>query len=214
MEERQPADEIIKGLTTKADKIRALVHANYDRAEISKSLGIGYQQVRHVLLRSWITSGLRRQVKVHRETVTVGRAPKWRAAASWEVLTNAGFRLLGEWTSDPASVLRLEAKAPRVPCVYAFVVDDLVVYVGLSKSGLHTRFEQYRQRHKCERTSVCINDPIASTLAAAKRVKVLVATPEPSEWNGLPVNTAAGLEAGLIERIGPIWNILEGAMKA
>jgi hypothetical protein len=32
-------------------------------------------------------------------------------------------------------------------------------------------------------------------------VKVLVATPEPSEWNGLPVNTAAGLEAGLIERI-------------
>jgi hypothetical protein len=39
-------------------------------------------------------------------------------------------------------------------------------------------------------------------------VKVLVATPEPSEWNGLPVKTAAGLEAGLIERIGPIWNIM------
>jgi hypothetical protein len=57
---------------------------------------------------------------------------------------------------------------------------------------------------------VRINDPIASTPAAAKRVKVLVATPEPSEWNGLPVNTAAGLEAGLIERIGPIWNIMEG----
>jgi excinuclease UvrABC nuclease subunit len=146
--------------------------------------------------------------------VTVDPAPELRAAASWEGLTNAGFRLLGDWTSDPASVLRLEAKAPRSPCVYAFVVDDLVVYVGLSKSGLHTRFEQYRQGHKRERTDSCINDPIASTLAAAKRVKVLVATPEPSEWNGLPVNTAAGLEAGLIERIGPIWNILEGAMKA
>jgi hypothetical protein len=74
------------------------------------------------------------------------------------------------------------------------VVDDLVVYVGLSKSDLHTRFEQYGQGHKRERTSVSINDPIASTLAAAKRVKVLVATPEPSEWNGLPVNTAAGME--------------------
>jgi len=36
--------------------------------------------------------------------------------------------------------------------------------------------------------------PVASTLAAAERVKVLVATPEPSEWNGLPVNTAAGME--------------------
>jgi hypothetical protein len=65
------------------------------------------------------------------------------------------------------------------------VVDDLVVYVGLSKSDLHTRFEQYGQGHKRERTSVSINDPIASTLAAAKRVKVLVATPEPSEWNRL-----------------------------
>jgi hypothetical protein len=72
------------------------------------------------------------------------------------------------------------------------VVDDLVVYVGLSKSGLHTRFEQYRQGYKRERTSVRINDPIASTLAAAKRVKVLVATLAPSEWNGLPVNTADG----------------------
>ena len=52
MEERQPADEIIKGLAAEADKIRALAHANYDRAEISKSLGIGYQHVRHVLLRA------------------------------------------------------------------------------------------------------------------------------------------------------------------
>jgi excinuclease UvrABC nuclease subunit len=97
------------------------------------------------------------------------------------------------------------AKAPRVPGVYAFVVDDVVVYVGLTKSGLHTRFKQYRRGLKRQRTSARINDRIASTLAAAKRVKVLVATPEPTEWNGRPFNTAAGLEAGLIERIGPIW---------
>jgi hypothetical protein len=49
-------------------------------------------------------------------------------------------------------------------------------------------------------------------------VKVLVATPEPSEWQELPINTAAGLEAaaapswtsavtGLIEMIRPSWNI-------
>jgi excinuclease UvrABC nuclease subunit len=135
--------------------------------------------------------------------VTVDLAPKSRAATSWEVLTRAGFRLLGEWTRDPESALRLDAKAPPVPGVYAFVVDDVVVYVGLTKSGLHRRFEQYRRGHKRQRTSARINDRIASTLAAAKRV-----TPEPSEWNGLPVNTAAGLEAGLIERIGPIWNIM------
>ena len=38
---------------------------------------------------------------------------------------------------------------------------------------------------------------------------MLIATPAPSTWNGLPVNTAAGLEAGLIRPIGPDWNMLE-----
>jgi hypothetical protein len=38
-------------------------------------------------------------------------------------------------------------------------------------------------------------------------VKVLVATPEPQEWQELPVNTAAGLEVGLIQMIRPAWNI-------
>jgi hypothetical protein len=119
MEERQPADEIIKGLAAEADKIRALAHANYDRAEISKSLGIGYQHVRHVLLRSWITGGLRRQVKVQREPVTVDPALKWRAAASWEVSTNAGFRLLGAISSllrrENNRTSRLQVSLPLPP---------------------------------------------------------------------------------------------------
>jgi hypothetical protein len=80
--------------------------------------------------------------------------------------------------------MRLDAKAPRVPGVYAFVVDDVVVYVGLTKNGLNI-FRAVPPRaqapaHQCTH----LNDRIASTLAAAKRVKVLVATPEPSEWNG------------------------------
>jgi hypothetical protein len=31
--------------------------------------------------------------------------------------------------------------------------------------------------------------------------------PPALEWEGLPVNTAAGLEAGLIDFIRPAWNI-------
>ncbi len=38
------------------------------------------------------------------------------------------------------------------------------------------------------------------------------ARPEPQQWNGLPVNTSAGLEAGLIRLIRPEWNML-GAKK-
>ena len=41
----------------------------------------------------------------------------------------------------------MDAKALTVPGIYAFVVDDVVVYVGLTQSGLKTRFDQYRLRH-------------------------------------------------------------------
>jgi hypothetical protein len=68
-----------------------------------------------LLLRSGITGGLRRQVKVRREPVTVDHAPKSLAATSWGVLTTEGFRLAGEWTRDPESALRLDAEAPAFP---------------------------------------------------------------------------------------------------
>ena len=62
-------------LTTTADKIRALAQANYDHTEISKILGIRYQHVRHVMLRSGLTGGLRREAEAEREPVEVDAAP-------------------------------------------------------------------------------------------------------------------------------------------
>jgi hypothetical protein len=204
---RLPVDQVIQGLQSKADKIRALSSANYDRVEISKFLGIRYQHVRNVLVRSGIAGGLRKEVEVEREAVTVDATPPAREDTSGEVLTDAGFQFLGVWTCDPESIIRLDAKAPVAPGVYAFVVDDVVVYVGLTLSGLKTRFDQYRRGDKSQRTSARINARIFQTLQEGKQVKVLVATPEPSDWQDLPVNTAAGLEAGLIEMIRPSWNI-------
>lgn len=208
METRPAAAEIINGLSSTADKIRALAKADYDRAEIAKILGIRYQHVRHVMLRSGMTGGLRRDAEAEREPIEVDAAPAPREDTSWTVLTGAGFELIGEWTLDPESLLRLDAKAPDSPGVYAFIVDDIVVYVGLTLNGLKTRFDQYRRGHKGQRTSSRINGQISQTLHSGMNVKVLVATPEPMEWNdSLPVNTAAGLEAGLIEMIRPRWNI-------
>jgi hypothetical protein len=207
MSTRLPAAEVIANLSTTADKIRALANANYERTEISKILGIRYQHVRHVMVRSGMLGGLRRDAEAEREPVEVDATPAPREDTSWTVLTDAGFQYIGEWTQDPESLLRLDAKAPSAPGVYAFVVDDTVVYVGLTLNGLKTRFDQYRRGHKRQRTSFRINGRIAETLRAGKKVKVLVATPEPSEWQELPVNTAAGLEVGLIEMIRPSWNI-------
>ena len=205
---RPPAAEITNGLTTTADKIRALAQANYDRTEITKILDIRYQHVRNVMLRSGLAGGLRREVEAEREPVEVDATPAPREDTSSEVLLEGGFQFLGEWTLDPESLIRLDAKAPIAPGVYAFAVDDIVVYVGLTLSGLKTRLDQYRRGHKGQKTSSRINGRISQTLHDGKKVSVLVATPEPSEWqNNLPVNTAAGLEAGLIQMIRPSWNI-------
>jgi hypothetical protein len=206
MNQRRSPEEIVRGLQTTADKIRALANAGYDRTEIAKFLNIRYQHVRNVLVRSGLAGGLRREVEAEREPVEVDAAPAPREDTSWKVLTDAGFQFLGEWTHDPESLLQLDAKASGAPRVYAFVVDDIVVYVGLTLSGLKIRLDQYRRGHKGQKTSSRINGRISQTLHEGKRVKVLVATPEPTEWQELPVNTAAALEAGLIEMIRPAWN--------
>ena len=49
---RQPADDVVDGLTTKADKIRALFRAGYSRSEIAGFVGTRYQHVRNVLVQS------------------------------------------------------------------------------------------------------------------------------------------------------------------
>jgi hypothetical protein len=207
MDTRRPASEVTSGLTTTSDKIRALANAGYDRVEIAKHLGTLYQHVRNVLLRSGIAGGLRREAEAEREPLEVDAAPAAREDTAWTVLTGAGFQFIGEWAPDAESQIRLDAIAPSVPGVYAFIVEDIVVYIGLTLNGLKTRFDQYRRGHKGQKTSSRIKALISETLGAGKHVKVLVATPEPSEWQELPVNTAAGLEAGLIEMIRPAWNI-------
>lgn len=151
------------------------------------------------------------KVEAEREPVLVDAAPASREATSWEVLLRAGFQLLGEWTQEPVSAIKLDAKAPTEPGVYAFVLDDVVAYVGLTNSTLRTCLDQYRRGHAQQRTRARVNKLISNALANGQRVKVLVATPEPDEWHGLPVITAAGLEAGLIHMIRPAWNIVGAA---
>src|SRR5438445_358348 len=200
---RQAVNEVTDGLETKSANIRALAQAGYDRAEIARALGIRYQHVRNVLVRSGNTGGLRRQIEVEREPVTVEAALGLPQAISWEQLLKAGFRLLGEWMLDGQGAIKLGAIAPADPGVYAFAIEEMVVYVGLANSGLKTRFDQYRRGHKGQRTSSRVKGLIINALAGGQQIKVLIAMPGTSVWNGLPVNTAAGLQGGLIRTRRP-----------
>src|ERR1700752_4137830 len=65
---------IQKGLATTADKIRALAHADWDRTEISKILGIRYQRVRNVMLRSDLSGGMQCKAEAECEPVEVDAA--------------------------------------------------------------------------------------------------------------------------------------------
>jgi hypothetical protein len=205
--------EVTTGLQTKSDMIRALARAGYLRTEIASFLGIRYQHVRKVLIDAGITEGIRQQeeVSLEREPVVVEVAAddetNSSAATSWEVLLRAGFHFLGEWRGENED-FQIDAKAPVDAGVYSFVVDDVVKYVGLTQRGLRSRLDGYRRGYERQRTNARVKALIQEALSAGKRVKVLVAVPSAGEWNGLPVNTAAGLEAGLISMIQPPWNIL------
>lgn len=207
MSERAPAGDVIKCLSSTSDKIRALARAGYLRTEISQLLGIRYQHVPKVLVDSGMTEGLKNTVTAERPALVVEDPARRPATTSWEVLLRANFKFVGEWGSGAGDDIQLDAKAPVEPGVYAFVLNEQVVYVGLTQTGLRTRLNHYRLGHERQRTSARVKGLIVAALAAGARIKVLVATPPASEWNGLPVNTAAGLEAGLIQMIRPRWNI-------
>lgn len=91
--------------------------------------------------------------------------------------------------------------------MYAFVVDDIACYVGVTLMTLHTRMGHYCRGNENMRTSQRIKELILDALRGGSVVELLVAIPKPAEWHSMPVNMAAGLDAGLISHILPAWNI-------
>ena len=71
---QQPSKQIVAGLTTKSDKIRALYREGYSRSEIRRILGIRYQHVRNVLVRD---GHLEPQLSRSSRTDDTGPAPRF-----------------------------------------------------------------------------------------------------------------------------------------
>lgn len=207
--DQDPVLATLGQLPTKAEKIRTLARAGYLRGDIARLLDVRYQHVRRVLLDAGITGGMKREVVLERDPIVDEIVLDESAPASTrgQALLDAGFQHVGEWRSLVSGEFELTAPAPKEPGVYAFVVDGEVRYVGLTLATLHRRLMQYRRGHERQRTSARVKGLIAAALAVGQRVEVIVATPAAQTWNGLPVNTSAGLEAGLIRKILPAWNM-------
>src|SRR5271168_1817438 len=123
VQSRAPTDEILRGLETTSDKIRALARAGYLRTEIREILDIRYQHVRKVLVDAGITAGLQRPVEMERSTDVIEVQPEERVQTSPSVLLAAGFQPLGVWQIVDDK-LELSAKAPVDAGVYAFILDE------------------------------------------------------------------------------------------
>lgn len=195
---KQP-QEIVEGLTTKADMIRALDCAGFCRTEIAQFLEIRYQHVRNTLIRG--TGGGARI-----STSSSGTKPASIEPWSVQRLMDAGFVLLGDCSLMDENGFNYSATAPATAGVYAFAVDGWIKYVGLTRNTLRARLGHYIRGHKGQRTSAHIKGRILEKLHEGLSVQVLVATPPNFEWNGLPVDGAPGLETGLIRLIKPEWN--------
>lgn len=195
---------VVQDLDTTSDNIRALLREGYLRTECAKFLDIRYQHVRKVAVDAGIEDGLQRGVVVVPKSKP---APAVPADVAIEVLLDGGFELLGTWVGTETGI-GLSKPASRDPGVYAFVIDGLVKYVGLTKSGFHRRMYNYQKPGATQRTSQRINEIIVEHVAAGTIVEIYVAVPPALEWNGLPIHAAAGLEAGLIEMIQPPWNLM------
>lgn len=200
----------LAGMKTKADRIRALALAGYLRREIADIIDIRYQHVRNVLERSGISLGKTRDVVLDREPVEVEvpeeEIQETRPTGAGYLLAGGAFRPAGEWRLA-GDGLELSEAAPKETGVYAFILDGSIAYVGLTLRTLHQRLSDYRRGHTRQRTSARVKQQIIDSLRAGGRVEILVATPEAVEWRGLPTVTAAGLEAALIRKLLPPWNM-------
>lgn len=194
---------VIAGLETKSEKIRALLHEGYMRTEVADFLNIRYQHVRKVAVDAGIEGGLQRGLVVVPRSKPI---PKVRADVAIDVLADAGFERLGMWVADGAGGIGLDTSAPRDAGVYVFVVDGLIKYIGVSRAGIRSRMSNYRLGQAGQKTSARVNQIINEHVKAGTVVEIYIAMPPALEWNGLPVITAAGLEAGLIKMIQPPWN--------
>lgn len=136
-------------------------------------------------------------VPVERETLVLGPD-----------LLRAGFSEIGEWELTPSGGLRGPATAREKPCIYAFLIEDAIVYVGLATFGVSRRLRSYEIADAEAKNRTALTFLLYEALADGQQVKVLAADAELMDYNGIPVDVAAGLESALIVRARPLWNIM------
>jgi len=123
-----------------------------------------------------------------------------------EHLLRSGFLEVGCWQLNRGRELSHQIDLPAAAGVYAFAIEGVVQYVGVSAKSLRQRFRFYAKPGKTQTTSIRLNELIRGRIAGGATVEVLIANPPDHEWNGLKISGSEGLEAGLICDFDLPWN--------
>lgn len=121
-------------------------------------------------------------------------------------IVDAGFKELACWEVAEGS-LQPPRNVPATRGVYAFVLRDEVTYAGLASRSLQQRLYFYARPGDDQQTNIRLNRLICEANAAGESVRIFVAHPEDTIWNGFRVSGSEGLEAALIEDFDLSWNI-------
>lgn len=199
-------ERIISAALTTSAKIRALGERGLSRTQIRDLLGIRYQHVRKVLIDAGIDAASPYRANSAASSLPEPAAPPAQPPLHWRDLLSLGFVEIGHWGLSEAGIV-LDGVPPNEPGVYAFILDDSIAYVGLTQNTLRARMGHYRLGHVRQKTSARVNMLIREALANGSKVHVLMCLPGSIDWNGLTLQLAPSLEAALIGRIRPDWNI-------
>ena len=130
-------------------------------------------------------------------------------SGSVDQLLDGGFVHIGVWQAGQNGLMKFQGinPVPSKPGVYAYAVDQEVLYVGSAQRGLHKRLRHY-ESSKNLRTAIRIREAVLERLSHGTVVDVyVIVLEEPLTLHGgLPIDPVAGLEEGLIRDIKPTWN--------
>lgn len=123
-------------------------------------------------------------------------------------LRKIGFSEIGRWANGPTGLeFTLARHKEASPALYAFVVDDQVMYVGKTKRTLYQRMSNYLRGSGTQVTNIRVRAEITRALDEGRQVVILgFVDDNPQRLGPFKLNLAAALEDDIIDHLNPPWN--------
>jgi hypothetical protein len=124
-------------------------------------------------------------------------------------LIAAKFERTGVWRRNEQGLSLCEGPIPKSPGVYLFIVGGVIRYIGSAQRSLHSRMKSYERRQRDGKSIRPVHVALGKAIDGCVPVEVhtlVIDEPLRDGLEGLPIDYAVGLEAGLIRAVDPVWN--------